>query len=156
YDSDTSLALLSGAPFDDPSWWLLSNEQIVKAREIINDFAGSRRLLAHSVITPKQPGWMEEVDKAIAVYKPDSWKSYTIGDPLAPSKYPWRLDDEQVMCADHIMWGTDSVWYGSPQWQIEAMRRLEIPEDMQKKYGFPALGGADSATKQLIFGANAA
>jgi hypothetical protein len=60
------------------------------------------------------------------------------------------------MGADHIMWGTDSVWYGSPQWQIEAMRRLEIPEDMQKKYGFPTLGGADSATKQLIFGANAA
>ena len=29
YDSDTSLALLSGAPFDDPSWWFLSNEQIV-------------------------------------------------------------------------------------------------------------------------------
>src|SRR6266436_1168395 len=25
YDSDTNLALLSGAPFDDPSWWLLSN-----------------------------------------------------------------------------------------------------------------------------------
>jgi hypothetical protein len=40
---------------------------------------------------------MDEVDKAIAVYKPDSWKSYTIGDPLAPSKFPWRLDDEQVM-----------------------------------------------------------
>jgi uncharacterized protein len=64
---------------------------------MINDFAGSRRLLAHTVITPKQPGWMDEVDKAIAVYKPDSWKSYTIGDPLAPSKFPWRLDDEQVM-----------------------------------------------------------
>jgi hypothetical protein len=40
---------------------------------------------------------MDEVDKAIEVYKPDSWKSYTIGDPLAPSKFPWRLDDEQVM-----------------------------------------------------------
>src|SRR5712672_3385152 len=61
-----------------------------KAREMVNDFAGSRRLLAHTVITPKQPGWMDEVDKAIAVYKPDSWKSYTIGDPLAPSKFPWR------------------------------------------------------------------
>jgi uncharacterized protein len=285
YDSDTNLALLSGAPFDDPSWWLLSNEQIVKARELINDFAGSRRLLAHTVITPKQPGWMDEVDKAIAVYKPDSWKSYTIGDPLAPSKFPWRLDDEQVMypfyekavkagittiCihkgllppdyeksfagvweyatawdlgkaakdwpqmtfvvyhsalrpflelpdqawnefestgrikwatdlaeipqkfgvtnvyaelgtsfansavahpkfsaalvgtlikglgVDHVIWGTDSVWYGSPQWQIEAMRRLEIPDDMQKKYGFAALGGPNSATKQLIFGGNAA
>jgi hypothetical protein len=41
YDSDTQLALLSGAPFDDPSWWLLSNEQIVKARDMVNDFAGS-------------------------------------------------------------------------------------------------------------------
>ena len=69
----------------------------MRAREVINDFAGSRRLLAHTVITPKQPGWMEEVDKAIEVYKPDSWKAYTIGDPLAPSKFPWRLDDEQVM-----------------------------------------------------------
>ena len=58
--------------------------------------------------------------------------------------------------ADHVVWGTDSVWYGSPQWQIEAMRRIEIPEDMQKKYGFAPLGGANSATKQMIFGSNAA
>ena len=47
------------------------------------------------------------------------------------------------------------VWYGSPQWQIEALRRLEIPEDMQKKYGFAPLGDANSAAKQLIFGGNA-
>ena len=44
---------------------------------------------------------------------------------------------------------------GSPQWQIEAPRLLEIPEDMQKKYGFAPLGDANSATKQLIFGGNA-
>jgi len=55
-----------------------------------------------------------------------------------------------------VIWGTDSLWYGSPQWQIEAMRRIEIPEDMQKKYGFAPLGGANSATKQVIFGSNAA
>jgi len=54
------------------------------------------------------------------------------------------------------VWGSDTLWYGSPQWQIEAMRRLEIPEDMRKKYGFPALGGPNSATKQLIFGGNSA
>ena len=59
------------------------------------------------------------------------------------------------MGVDHVMWGTDSVWYGSPQWQIEAMRRLEIPEDMQKKYGFAPLGDANSAAKQMIFGGNA-
>src|ERR1700745_2787489 len=59
------------------------------------------------------------------------------------------------MGVDHVMWGTDSVWYGSPQWQIEALRRLEIPQDMQKKYGFAPLGDANSATKQLIFAGNA-
>ena len=26
---------------------------------------------------------------------PDSWKGYTVGDPLAPSKCPWRMDDEK-------------------------------------------------------------
>ena len=47
------------------------------------------------------------------------------------------------------------LWYGSPQWQIEAMRRLEIPEYMQKKYGFAPLGDANGATKQQIFSGNA-
>ena len=60
------------------------------------------------------------------------------------------------MGADHVLWGTDSVWYGSPQWQIEAMRRLEIPEDMQKKYGFAPLGDANSAGQAEIFASNAA
>jgi hypothetical protein len=26
-----------------------------------------------------------------------------------------------------VLWGTDSIWYGTPQWQIEAFRRFEIP-----------------------------
>jgi hypothetical protein len=57
---------------------------------------------------------------------------------------------------DHVLWGTDSVWYGSPQWQIEAMRRLEIPEDMQKRNGFEPLGPANGAVKSAIFAENAA
>src|SRR5260370_11920748 len=89
YDSDTTMALLSGAPFDDPSWWLLSNEQIAKARAMINDFAGSRRLLAHTVITPKQPGWVDDAHKAIAVHNPYPCQSYTILPPPAPSSFPW-------------------------------------------------------------------
>ncbi len=58
--------------------------------------------------------------------------------------------------ADHVVWGTDSVWYGSPQWQIEALRRIEIPGDMQKKYGFTPLGAADGMVKSAIFGYNSA
>ena len=57
---------------------------------------------------------------------------------------------------DHVVWGTDAVWTGSPQWQIEALRRLEIPEDMQKKYGFAPLGPADGPVKRAIFGENSA
>jgi hypothetical protein len=48
------------------------------------------------------------------------------------------------------------VWYGSPQWQIEAMRRLEIPADMQKKHGFAPLGAADGPVKTALFTRNAA
>jgi predicted TIM-barrel fold metal-dependent hydrolase len=58
--------------------------------------------------------------------------------------------------ADHVMWGSDSLWYGSPQWQIEALRRLEIPEDMQKKHNFAPLGAANGLVKSAIFGGNSA
>jgi hypothetical protein len=60
------------------------------------------------------------------------------------------------MGPDHLMWGTDSVWYGSPQWQIEALRRLEIPEDMQKKHRFAPLGSANGIVKNAIFAGNTA
>ncbi len=287
-DSDTKVALLSSAPFDDPSWYLLFNDQLRDARATVNSVAGSRRLFSHTVVTPGTEGWMDEVDKAISDYKPDSWKGYTIGDPLSPSSKgtAWRLDDEKLVypwyekavksgirtiCihkgllprdyeqswpgvwkyatvddvpkaakdwpqlnfviyhgalrpfledpsyeldlfektgeirwvtdlarmreehgvnnvygelgttfgtsavanprfaaaivgslvnglgADHVVWGTDSVWYGSPQWQIEAFRRLEIPEDMAKKHGWKTrLGDADSRIKRMIFGENSA
>jgi uncharacterized protein len=54
---------------------------------------------------------------------------------------------------DHVVWGTDAVWTGAPQWQIEGLRRMEIPDDMQKKYGFKPLGqAANSPIKNAIFG----
>jgi predicted TIM-barrel fold metal-dependent hydrolase len=58
--------------------------------------------------------------------------------------------------ADHVVWGTDAVWTGSPQWQIEGLRRLEIPEDMRAKYGFKPLGAADGPVKTAIFSGNSA
>jgi len=58
--------------------------------------------------------------------------------------------------ADRVVWGTDAVWTGAPQWQIEGLRRLEIPEDMQKKHGFAPLGLADGAVKTAIFSGNSA
>jgi hypothetical protein len=57
---------------------------------------------------------------------------------------------------DRVVWGTDAVWTGAPQWQIEGLRRLEIPEDMQKKYGFAPLGPADGPVKTAVFSRNTA
>ena len=58
------------------------------------------------------------------------------------------------MGVDHVCWGTDAIWTGSPQWQIEALRRLEIPEEIQRKYGYAPLGAADGSVKNAIFGEN--
>lgn len=56
--------------------------------------------------------------------------------------------------AERVCWGTDAVWTGAPQWQIEGLRRLEIPEDMQAAHGFAPLGEADGPVKRAIFGDN--
>jgi len=283
-DSDTKVALISGAPSEVAQDWFLTNEMKAEARARVNKDAGSRRLLSHAIFTPGYPGWMEQVDHALKDLKPDSFKGYTIGDNTHKnlSKHPWRMDDDTLVypfydklvkaghdkvCvhkglfppsveqqfphllahsdvrdvgkaardwpqinfivyhggyrfagggkvedawaqfektgriewvtdlaeipskygvtnvyadvgqlfaqstiadprvsaammgqlvhglgADHVVWGTDAIWTGSPQWQIEALRRLEIPEDMQKKYGFAPLGPADGPVKSAILG----
>ena len=283
-DSDTKIALISSAPSEIEQDWFLTNEQMAAAREKVNKEAGARRLFAHAIFTPGQPGWLDKLDAALAL-KPESMKGYTIGDNThkESSHYPWRMDDEKVtyrgyekmvaagiknvcvhkglfppsaekafpnlrayadvddvgkaakdwpqlnfviyhsayrhvggdpavalaefertgriawtsdladipqrygvsnvygdvgqlfattliaqprVCAalmgmlikglgvDHVTWGTDALWTGSPQWQIEGLRRLEIPEDMQKTFGFAPLGAADGPVKTAIFASN--
>jgi hypothetical protein len=56
--------------------------------------------------------------------------------------------------ASNVVWGTDAIWTGAPQWQIEALRRIEVPEELQRKYNLPALGAADGPIKNAIFGEN--
>jgi predicted TIM-barrel fold metal-dependent hydrolase len=55
--------------------------------------------------------------------------------------------------ADHVLWGTDSIWYGTPQWQIEAFRRFQIPDALVEQHGYAPL---TRAVKEQIFGLNAA
>jgi predicted TIM-barrel fold metal-dependent hydrolase len=59
----------------------------------------------------------------------------------------------QAYGADHVLWGTDSIWWGSPQWQIEALRRLEMPESLMQQFGYAPL---TTDAKAKIFGLNAA
>ena len=59
----------------------------------------------------------------------------------------------QVAGADHILWGTDSIWNGSPQSQIERMRRFKIADDLIEKYKYPQM---TAEVKDQILGLNAA
>ncbi len=54
---------------------------------------------------------------------------------------------------DHVLWGTDSIWYGTPQWQIEAFRRFQIPEALIQEHHYQPL---TRQVKERIFGLNAA
>jgi predicted TIM-barrel fold metal-dependent hydrolase len=54
---------------------------------------------------------------------------------------------------DRIVWGTDCLWFGSPQPAIQAFRAFEISEEFQQMYGYPAL---TQARKEKILGQNAA
>jgi hypothetical protein len=40
---------------------------------------------------------------------------------------------------DNVLWGTDSIWAGSPQDQIDAFRTFTVSERFQERYGYPAL-----------------
>lgn len=59
----------------------------------------------------------------------------------------------QTAGADHILWGTDSIWNGSPQGQIDRFRRLEMDEKLIKDYKYPEL---TKEVKDQILGLNAA
>jgi predicted TIM-barrel fold metal-dependent hydrolase len=59
----------------------------------------------------------------------------------------------QTAGADHILWGTDSIWGGSPQSQIERFRRLKMKKELIDKYHYPEL---TQTIKNQIFGQNAA
>ena len=57
------------------------------------------------------------------------------------------------MGEDHIVYGSDSIWYGGPQWQIEAFWRFQIPESIRQKWGYPQL---TERAKRKILGLNSA
>jgi uncharacterized protein len=55
--------------------------------------------------------------------------------------------------SDHVIWGTDCLWWGSPQWAIDAFKRFQISDEFCEKFGYKKLTKEDKAN---IFGLNAA
>jgi hypothetical protein len=54
---------------------------------------------------------------------------------------------------DNVLWGTDCLFYGSPQDQIQALRSFKISEEFQERYGYPQL---TRQIKHKLLGANGA
>ncbi|MGI9249744.1 MAG: amidohydrolase family protein [Pseudohongiellaceae bacterium] len=54
---------------------------------------------------------------------------------------------------DNVLWGTDSIWYGSPQDQIQAFRTFQISEEFQQRYGYTHI---TPELRRKVFGLNAA
>src|SRR5262249_35309662 len=59
----------------------------------------------------------------------------------------------QTAGADHILWGTDSIWGGSPQSQIVRLRKLKMTPGLMEKDKHPEL---TDAIKDQTLGLNAA
>jgi hypothetical protein len=53
---------------------------------------------------------------------------------------------------NNVLWGTDSIWYGSPQDQIQAFRTFQVAPELREKYGYPEL---TPALRAKVFGLNA-
>ena len=54
---------------------------------------------------------------------------------------------------NNVLWGTDSIWYGSPQDQIQAFRTFQITPELRAKHGYPEI---TPALRAKVFGLNAA
>lgn len=54
---------------------------------------------------------------------------------------------------DRVVWGTDSIWFGTPQDQIQALRTFQISPELQERHGYPAL---TPELKAKIFGLTSA
>jgi hypothetical protein len=54
---------------------------------------------------------------------------------------------------DNVLWGTDSIWYGSPQDQIQAFRSFQIADELIEAHGYPQL---TPQLKAKVFGLNGA
>jgi uncharacterized protein len=53
---------------------------------------------------------------------------------------------------DNVLWGTDCIWYGSPQDQIQAFRTFQIAPELRERHGYPEM---TSARRAKVFGLNA-
>jgi hypothetical protein len=113
---------------------------------------------------PYNPQADQGVDRLIKAHQDNGFEPNT-GNLYAELGSTWRACMSKPDQAAHLLgkllryfgdericWGTDSLWYGSPQDQIQALRTFKISESWREQYGYPQLTGH---ARRRIFGLNA-
>jgi uncharacterized protein len=80
-----------------------------------------------------------------------SWRFVSTRDPTSAAHMMGKLF--KYVGEDNVLWGTDSIWYGSPQDQIQAFRAFQISEELQSRHGYPRI---TPELRRKVFGLNAA
>jgi predicted TIM-barrel fold metal-dependent hydrolase len=80
-----------------------------------------------------------------------TWRFISMRDPDSAAHAMGKLFKH--VGEDNVLWGTDSIWYGSPQDQIQAFRSFQISEPLREKFGYPTM---TPTLRAKVFGLNAA
>src|SRR5438067_1425174 len=96
--SETAVALLTSTP-GPADVNVLTNRQIAAARDVVERYAGTGRVLTHTIVHPNLgPGELDAMVDWSATLRPSGWKCYTLWGPAtkASPSGGWFLDDDEV------------------------------------------------------------
>jgi len=96
--SETAIALLTSTPGPADAN-VLTNAQIAAARDLVDRYAGTGRVLSHTIVHPNfGPAELDAMDDWRARLNPSGWKCYTLyGPPTNASPTGgWFLDDDEI------------------------------------------------------------
>ena len=96
--SETAIALLTSTP-GPAATNVLTNPQIAAARDVIDRYAGSGRVLTHTIVHPNLgPHELDAMVGWSARLSPSGWKCYTLYGPATKASPTggWFLDDDEI------------------------------------------------------------
>jgi hypothetical protein len=126
-----------------PSFFLADSLEEVKAEKLRSGVPNISWTTEYAGLVRDLPNCYAEIGT--------TWASSVVTFPTIAAHIMGQL--MKFLGEDRIVFGSDSVWYGSPQWQIEALWRFQIPEAMRRKWGYPAL---TTTAKRKILGRTSA
>jgi predicted TIM-barrel fold metal-dependent hydrolase len=163
-----TICVHKGLPFGRQSY---QHSQCSDIGVVAKRFPDVNFLVYHSgfvTSVPEQPydesGRRDGIDTLITSLLKNGVK--TASNVYAELGSTWRFlmrDPEQAAHAlgklirycgeDNVLWGTDSIWYGSPQDQIQAFRTFQIAPQLRERFGYAEI---TPSVRAKIFGLNAA